>query len=195
MRVRALILLLSVSCVCGCGREAPGPEAALRVTIDSLRQTSGGGESALDRARSERLELADALEHASFTRHAFATLAAGETSQRQVVLVEEDGGFRVEAGVLGVPALDTPARAIAALHRALAREISQGPGVLLVEDERRMWLEERERYRDGTASPDALDVRVEGDRATALTPLGDEIVLLREGAEWRVASMRAAGLD
>jgi hypothetical protein len=112
-----------------------------------------------------------------------------------VVLVEEEGAFHVESGVLGVAALDTPERAIAALHRALAREIVLGAGALLAEESRRAWLEEWVRYRDGTASPDALEVRVEGDRATTTTPLGDEIVLVREGAEWRVVSMRAAGLD
>ncbi len=111
------------------------------------------------------------------------------------MLVEENGRFLVEAGILGLPSLDTPERAIASLHRALVREVSLGPGSLLASSERRVWLEERERYRDGTADPEALDVRVEGERAVATTPLGDEIVLVREGGDWRVLSMRAAGLE
>ncbi len=146
-------------------------------------------------AGAERRALADALEAARLERSAYATLEADGGDSRVVVLVEEEGAFHVESGVLGVAALDTPERAIAALHRALAREIVLGAGALLAEESRRAWLDEWVRYRDGTASPDALEVRVEGDRATTTTPLGDEIVLVREGAEWRVVSMRAAGLD
>jgi hypothetical protein len=168
---------------------------ALREVAARLRGVSEGGEGPTARNTEERRELADAIEAGPLERRALVTLHGEGGASRALVLVEEEGGFRVESGVLGVPALDTPERAIAALHRALAREITLGPGALLVEDERRAWLEERTRYRDGTASPEALDVRVEGDHATATTPLGDEIVLLREGAEWRVASMRAAGLE
>jgi hypothetical protein len=181
--------------VSGCAPTPLGPESALRDETSRLRAASEGGELATERAAEERRELADALDRAPLERRALVTVGGEGGAVRSLVLVEEDGAFRVEAGILGVPSLDTPERAIAALHRALAREISLGPGALLVEEERRAWLEERMRYRDGTASPEALDVRVEGDSATATTPLGDEIVLLREGAEWRVASMRAAGLE
>jgi hypothetical protein len=135
-------------------------------------------------AGAERRALADALEAARLERSAYATLEADGGDSRVVVLVEEEGAFHVESGVLGVAALDTPERAIVL-----------GAGALLAEESRRAWLDEWVRYRDGTASPDALEVRVEGDRATTTTPLGDEIVLVREGAEWRVVSMRAAGLD
>jgi len=193
--VSACLTGSAIASVSGCARTEPGPESALRETSARLREATDGGESVTAHSANERRELADAIDRARPERRALVTLGGEEGTVRALVLVEEDGALRVEAGVLGVPSLDTPERAIAALHRALAREISLGPGALLVEEERRAWLEERVRYRDGTASPDALDVRVQGDSATATTPLGDEIVLLREGAEWRVATMRAAGLE
>ncbi|MFO0710982.1 MAG: hypothetical protein U0353_14140 [Sandaracinus sp.] len=180
----------------GCAAEVSSPATALRESATSLRAASEGGDEApTSRTALERRELADALEHAAIERRALATIAGDEGALRTVVLVEEGGLLRVEAGILGLAALDTPERAIAALHRALSREIDSGPGALFTEEERRLWLEERTRYRDGTAQPDALDVRVNGDEARALTPLGDEIVLRREGAEWRVSSMRANGLE
>lgn len=194
MRARVCLFVASAF-LGGCARTEPGPEVALRETTARLRDATEGGELPTERAADERRELAEALDRAPLERRALVTVGGDEGAVRALLLVEEDGAFRVEAGVLGVPTLDTPERAIAALHRALAREIALGPGGLLVEEERRVWLEERLRYRDGTASPEALDVRVEGDSATATTPLGDEIVLLREGAEWRVASMRAAGFE
>lgn len=190
------VLLLggaSVGAGCGAGQEPPSARASLRETAASLRAPDPQVERPI--ATAERAALADALEQAPLERRAIASLPSADGQARAVVLVEEGGTLRVEAGVLGVPALDTPERAIAALHRALVRELSLGPGLLLVESERRPWLEERARYRDGTASPEALEVRREADRAVAITPLGDEIVLEREGLEWRVVSMRAQGID
>lgn len=190
-------VLLSMLLLAGCGAAPAGPEVTLRETAAQLREdvVVTDEDPPTRRTNVERQQLAAGLESARVERRALVTLPGVEGSTRSVVLVEEEGGMRVEAGVLGVPTLDTPERAIAALHRAIGRELALGPGVLLVEVQRRAWLEERMRYRDGTASPDSLDVRVEGDRATAVTPLGDEIVLVREGAEWRVSSMRAAGLE
>lgn len=198
VRARVLLVLASLTTV-GCGGAAIGPEVTLRATASELRAAAAEAEPAdaspTHRTNAERRELADALDAARLERRALVTLPGAEGNTRSVVLVEEEGGMRVEAGVLGIPALDTPERAIAALHRALARELSLGSGVLLMETERLAWIEELTRYRDGTASPESLDVRVEGDRASTVTPLGDRIILVREGAEWRIASMQADGLE
>ncbi len=196
VRASALFASLFALSAAGCGAGAPGPETTLRaVAADLRRDVPAGADAPTDNTHAERRELASALEATTLERRALVTLPGRDGGTRSVILVEENGAMRVEAGVLGVSALDTPERAIAALHRALGRELTLGPGVLLVESQRRSWLEERTRYRDGTASPDALDVRVDGDHATALTPLGDQIELVREGAEWRVSSMRAIGFD
>lgn len=193
----------------GCASAPPGPRPTLLAVADALERhdpeaiealrartsASPSTENGTLPARDELVALATVLREAPIERRAAVSIPSAEGPARPVLLVEEGGVFRVEAGILGVPALDTPERAIASLHRALAREVALGPGSLLASSERRTWLDERERYRDGTEDPDALDVRVEGDRASAMTPLGDEIVLVREGGDWRVLSMRAAGLE
>jgi len=197
-----------VAVVPACGTTAPGPRPTLLALADALERDDdtavvalgaptarSGAAQVRPSARDERVALAERLRNAPLEGRAAVTIRSAEGGSRTVLLVEENGRFVVEAGILGLPALDTPERAIASLHRALVREVSLGPGSLLASAERRVWLEERERYRDGTADPDALDVRVEGERATATTALGDEIVLVREGGDWRVVSMRAAGLD
>jgi hypothetical protein len=201
-----LATLLSCGVLTGCGGATVGPEATVARVADALErgdrtavaETRGGASRASALAAeppsAELRALGAALRVAPVERRSIVTLASTE-GPRTVVLVQEGGELRFEAGVLGLSALDTPARAIAALHRALDRELSEGVGGLLSEAERRAWAEERRRYRDGTADPEALDVREDGDRAIAVTPLGDEIVLVREGSEWRVASMRATGLD
>lgn len=187
--VPSVLLALALS-ACGASARELGPERAIADLARSLR--AGAGDDADGR---ERLALADELERAPVRRIARITLRSEEDGAREVSVALEGERFRVEAGVLGAPLLDTPEQAIAALHRALVREIALGPGSLLSDDERGDWLEERERYRDGTALPEALDVRLDGDSASVTTPLGDAIELVREGREWRVRSMRAAGLD
>jgi hypothetical protein len=179
-----------------------GPEATRDALVDALARHDREAIAALRRREpaassgdlAELAALADALRDAPLEERGLVDIATPSGPQT-VVLVREDGALRVASGVLGVPSLDTPERAIAALHRALARELEMGVGGLLADPERSAWFEERSRYLDGTATPESLDVRVEGDRARATTPLGDEIVLVREGDTWRVLSMRAADLD
>ncbi len=187
----------------GCGvSTAQGPEPTLSSLAEALERGDGAALAALRRraapsaevARDELAELGQRLGSATVERRAVALVSSAD-GPRTVVLVHEDGVFRVDTGILGLTALDTPESAIAALHRALSRELAGGVGPLLSDAERRAWLEERTRYRDGTADPEALDLRVEDDHATAATPLGDLIVLVREGGEWRVQTMRAAGID
>ncbi|MDW8247614.1 MAG: hypothetical protein RMJ84_13675, partial [Sandaracinaceae bacterium] len=111
------------------------------------------------------------------------------------VFVQEEGEWRVDGGLWGLPALDTPERAIAAFHRALAREIELGVGPLLASASRQRWLEEKIRYRDGTALPGAVRIEVRGSQALALTPLGDAIELVKEGGEWRILAIRPYGFQ
>lgn len=173
------------------------PRTTLAALAEAVERETGEGVAAnrFVVTPGDRAALAASLRDAELELWSLVTVGSTEAGARTVVLVEENGELRVDSGILGLPALDTPERAIAALHRALTREIGLGVGPLLAEAQRRAWLEERARYRDGTSEPEALDVRVDGDGAVATTPLGDEIRLVREGGEWRVVSMRAAGLD
>lgn len=113
------------------------------------------------------------------------------SSGAEVLLVEEDGALHIAHGVLGATTSQTPQDAIAALHRALNRELETGLDHVLAEPARSAWREERERYRDGTRYPDALECNVDGGHAIAVTPMGDEIELVLEGSSWRVLQMRA----
>lgn len=198
------LVVLGISAGCAGTPEGPSAtrEALARAlargdhqTIAALRQRPASGTEVWASPTQPELEaLGEAVRTGPMEERALVELA-GPEGPRTVVLVREDGALRVASGVLGVPSLDTPERAIAALHRALVRELEQGVGSLLAEPERSAWLEERSRYRDGTAEPESLDVRIQGDRARTVTPLGDEIVLVREGGDWRVLTIRAADLD
>ena len=113
------------------------------------------------------------------------------SSGAEVRLVEEEGALHIAHGVLGATTSQTPQEAIAALHRALNRELETGLDHVLAEPARSAWREERERYRDGTRYPEALECNVDGGHAIAVTPMGDEIELVLEGGSWRVLQMHA----
>jgi len=113
------------------------------------------------------------------------------SSGAEVHLVEEEGALHIDHGVLGASASQTPQDAIAELHRALSRELETGLDHVLAEPARSAWREERERYRDGTRYPEALECNVDGGHAIAMTPMGDQIELVLEGSSWRVLHMRA----
>jgi hypothetical protein len=194
--------VLALTTLVGCGGAPEDPAATRTALADALARHDRAAIAALRQRpagpgagdEAELAALGEAIRTAPFEERALVDLA-GPEGTRTVVLVRENGALRVASGILGVPSLDTPERAIAALHRALVRELEQGVGGVLAEPERSAWVEERSRYRDGTAEPDSLDVRIDGDRAHTITPLGDEIVLVREGGDWRVLSLRAAGLE
>ena len=136
---------------------------------------------------SEHVEMGQRVRHGEVRMRADVRLSSGA----EVGLVEEDGALHIAHGVLGATASQTPQDAIAALHRALNRELETGLDHVLAEPARSAWREERERYRDGTRYPEALECNVDGGHAIAVTPMGDEIELVLEGSSWRVLQMRA----
>jgi hypothetical protein len=113
------------------------------------------------------------------------TLVGGEV----VVLVLEDGAWRIDGGVLDAPGLRTPEDAVASLRRALARRSL--PGVLRVLSRETRGEVEAEIARFLAASEDAADLEthVEGD--TAEVRLGGEarVTLVREAGAWRVVDV------
>jgi hypothetical protein len=130
--------------------------------------------------------LADRVDAAPVEESARVYVVSGE----RIRVVREDGGWRVDRGLLGAPALARPEDAVLALHDALARArwadlaavLASGPRAEL-EDEARRWLE-------GTRDVDALEVSVDGDTATVRTPTGGAIDLVRESGEWRIVELR-----
>ena len=175
MRLTSFASLTFLTALFGCGAANTQPD--LSVVAHEIGSTTP-----------EHREMGERVLQSRARRRAMVLAASGA----EVRLIEEDGALRVESGVLGATSRTTPQDAIAALHRALSRELESGLDQVLAEPGRSIWREERQRYRDGTRYPDALECQVDGGRAVVMTPMGDEIVLVLEGSAWRVETMRAA---
>ena len=126
-------------CGCGAGVRAGGPEPAIQRYAVALEQTDAPSAWAIldedarrghtreehaalmEANRAELVEqgraLARAAESGAAVAHARVTLRTGET----VVLVLEDGQWRIDGGVLAAAGLATPLDAVAAFRRALMR--------------------------------------------------------------------------
>jgi hypothetical protein len=172
--MRSSPALLALIALVGCGAAHPRPD------LEAVAREIGS-------ASPEHVEMAGRVRRSTSAARALVHLSSGA----EVQLVEEDGALRIASGVLGASSTATPEEAIAALHRALNRELESGLDQVLAEPARSAWREERERYRDGTRFPEALECTVDEGHALATTPLGDEIELVREGNAWRVVGMHA----
>ena len=112
-------------------------------------------------------------------------LRRGET----VVLVLEDGAWRIDGGVLDAAGLGSPLDAVAAFRRALMRRDLDGIERVLSRQTRAEWEEEVRRLVEATADPDDLEIEVQGNRAHVRTTGGGSIELIRESGEWRVVDV------
>lgn len=127
--------------------------------------------------------LASAAERVEAT--ARVPLRSGET----VVLVLEDGAWRIDGGVLDAAGLGTPLDAVAAFRRALMRRDLDGIERVLSRQTRAEWEEEVRRLVEATAAPDDLDIEVQGNRAHVRMTGGGSIELVRESGEWRIVDV------
>lgn len=169
------------------GRLAQALRAGDAVTIAELTGRSPEQvQGALATEARELGALGAVLDTAALEPGARVTLADGST----VMLVREGESWRVDRGVLGRSAFARPVDAIAALHAALARSRLAGVFEAYARSSRGELDAELTRWIDGTADPDALDVRVHGEAATVETPTGEIIELVRESGEWRVVELR-----
>lgn len=132
------------------------------------------GEALARAARPERME-AQARVH----------LSSGEA----IVLVLEEGGWRIDGGVLDAAGLATPLDAVAAFRRALMRRDLPGLERVLSRQTRAEWEEEIRRLVEGTEDADDLEVEIQGARARVRTTGGGSIELVRESGEWRVVDV------
>lgn len=111
------------------------------------------------------------------------------TSGAVVVLVEEDGGWRVDRGALGAPVLGTPTEALASFAQALRRIAASRVTTVLSRGTRLLMLDELDRWRRGLEDVEAIPIVIEGDRASATLPTGVVIDLVREAGEWRIEDL------
>lgn len=196
---------MSLGCAGGPGVE--GPERAIRAYASALSSGDEDGawvlldedarrgrspeEHAALMERNAR-ELADqsrALARAAGSdaveARARVSLESGET----VVLVLEEGGWRIDGGILDATGLGTPRDAVAALRRALMRRDLRSIERILSRQTRAEWEEEVRRVVESTADPDDLEVEIQGGRARVRTTGGGSIELVRESGEWRVVDV------
>jgi hypothetical protein len=166
------------------------PEVAYALLDGELRQS-------LDRARFLRLwrenraelqQLGARLAQSSArpAAHAQLDLEGGE----HVVLVLEDGRWRMQGGILDAQALSTPLDAVLELRRALQRQSLPSLLRVLSQERRAAWLAAFDKSVQQTSDP--LDLRVEVHDDTAVVHLsgGGEIHLKREAGQWRVWDVR-----
>jgi len=163
-------VLVTVLAIVGCGGATMAavdpPEHAVRAYADALARGDAAGAHAMelesahrdrdvdaqrarfDDAREELAQVGRALASAppdATHAHARIALANGET----VVLARDaDGGWRIEGGVLGVPALVEPRDAVVALRGALARRHLRGIEEVLARRTRAAWEAEVARDTD-----------------------------------------------
>jgi hypothetical protein len=110
----------------------------------------------------------------------------GET----VVLILEDGRWRVDGGVLGAPTLRTPRDAVVALRTALARRSLRGITRVLAREPRAEVEAEIEQLLEDTADELDFEIEIRGNSARVSTSSGREILLIREAGEWRILELR-----
>lgn len=129
--------------------------------------------------------LARASEGEALEARARLPLRSGEV----VVLVLEDGAWRIDGGVLDAAGLATPRDAVAAFRRALMRRDLSGIERVLARQTRAEWEEEVRRLVDSLGDPDDLEIDVQGNSARVRTTGGGAIELVRESGEWRVVDV------
>ncbi len=204
-RVGWLLLL-----VAGCGAPVvDGPTANVRAYADALqgrdppaawalldeearRGRTSAEHAELMAANAEELgqqarALIEAVDADRVTARARIPLATGET----VVLVLENGQWRIDGGVLDAAGLGTPLEAVTAFRRALMRRDLPGLERVLARQTRAEWEDEVRRLLESTVDLDDLQLEVQGNHARVRTTGGGTIELVRESGEWRVVDVHA----
>jgi len=134
--------------------------------------------------RGELRALASALGRVDPAQHAQAELELQDGER--VLLVLEDGQWRIASGVLDAQALQTPLDAVVELRRALTRQSLPALLRVLSRERRAAWLATFEDNVAHTADPLDLEVDLRGDEAVVHLRGGGEILLKREAGQWHV---------
>lgn len=157
-------------------------ETRARVTPADLRRLLSENEAELG----EQASLLGQAASRGVQARARVPLETGET----VVLVLEDGVWRVDGGVLDAPSLRTPRDAVVALRRALQRRSMPGVERVLARQPRAELDAELRRFIEETADELDLEYEIRGNNARVRTSAGREILLVREAGEWKVLEVR-----
>jgi hypothetical protein len=205
--VRRSILLFFLCAGCGGGLSVQGPSGTIRAYARALEhgdapaawtlldedarrgRTSAEHARLMAQNRGELSQQGRALARAAGGSDVEARARVALRSGENVQLVLEDGGWRIEGGVLDAAGLGTPLDAVGAFRRALMRRDLGGVERVLSRQTRAEWEEEVRRLVESTADPDDLEVEVQGNRAQVRTTGGGSIELVRESGEWRVVDV------
>ena len=203
----ALLVVLVLGVGCGGGGRTQGPSPVIEQYAGALARGDGRAAWELldeDARRGRTVEQHAALMVANaaelreqgrslsraagsdaVSAHARVVLQSGE----MLVLVLEDGAWRIDGGVLDAAGLATPMDAVAALRRALMRRDLPGIERVLSRQTRAEWEEEVRRVVESTEDGDDLEVEIQGNHARVRTTGGGSIELVRESGEWRVVDI------
>jgi hypothetical protein len=211
--VRGSLVVLAISLVASACAPPSGPRyesasGAARAYGEALSSGDADGAHGLELATAHRgrdvaaqaARIADAREELGRVGRALASAGDAvirtrariplESGELVVLARAADGSWRIEGGTPGAPALETPRDAIAALRSALTRRDLRALEEMLAQRSRAAWEREVERVLEETGDLDALQIVIEGDRATVTTPDGAVIELARESGEWRLVEVR-----
>lgn len=202
---RPALVLIVLLTGCASGMRVEGPSSTVRRYASALSR--GDASTAWTLLHEDARRGRTAQEHAALMAENAAELASqGEAlasradraeararvslrSGETVVLVLEDGAWRIDGGVLDAAGLGSPLDAVAAFRRALMRRDLDGIERVLSRQTRAEWEEEVRRLVEATADPDDLEIEVQGNRAHVRTTGGGSIELIRESGEWRIVDV------
>jgi hypothetical protein len=193
--------------VSGCARpRVADPMPAVRAYTDAAKRGDGealysllsaksrrdlgrdGAERLVRETRRELMRSAEALGKPGVEVHATAEVQYGDGERALLEL--EDGVFKIGSADALPAAPRTPAEALGALRKALARR-SYAALVRVLTLETQSALEsDWEALVRGLEDPETLDVRVQGDRAEVELSGGHVIKLRRELGVWRIEDLK-----
>lgn len=198
-----LLSLVFGSCFAlGCAPSLPAPDATLRayakaaergdatalagLLTDESRKSLGrsGVERALADGKVELAEQGRSVDKGGWTLKATARVRYADGEDATLVL--EDGAFRVASAEALPTAPRTPADALAAFRRVLARRSYAGLLRVLSRETRASMERDLSAIVDALERPDSLDVQVKGDDAQVDLGGGHLVRLKREGGVWRI---------
>ncbi len=167
---------------------AAGDEGALTELMSEGARVELGEGAARRLLREQRRELGElGARFGAQGAEPRVTVSVALEEGREATLSFEQGRYRIDAaGVLPSSAGTVPA-ALAELRAALEQRSFAALYGLLSVEARRALERELTSLVEALASPQALDVRVEGDDATVQLGGGHWVKLRREGGAWRVS--------
>jgi hypothetical protein len=205
-RVIVAVALLWAGCATRPPARVPAPETTLRRFFAAVRADDPAAARALltlqlraeyDAERFGRLWRDNRAELLELARDAARTDPEGQAvavvtvdDGEEVILVLQDGHYRLAGGVLDAQSLRAPLHTVAALRRALKRQSLPALLRVLSRERQAAWLASFEEAMERTSDTPGLQVEVDGDEAVVRTSGGGEILLKREDGGWRVWDVR-----